>query len=404
MRRGRIFIFIALLLIVGVVVAFFVLRPILTPPTIPDDGTTPVVSEEVDTVTVLMTTQKIRRGMVVTADVVMEHSIPRENFLDGMLESADELTGQRARFDLEPQIFLTDGMLVDMEGQLSSVGSDHALLIPKGMVAVSIPISRLSSVSYGLRRGDHVNVIVTLLYVDMDANFQSALPNNTAAILAPGPALLMSAEAATLGATTGEEGLAASLSVDEMVRTLTVQSVSGGLLSPSGRLELDQSLGQPFYVVPSEPQRPRLTSQSLLQDVVVLQIGDFALASQEPTPTIDSAATDEGDETAEAADAASADGEAAQAAPVTPDVITLVVSPQAAVALNYLLYSGAELSLALRSAQDDSQPQIEAVTLQFLLDQYLISLPAKLPYSIEPRLDVLTPPVLSNDIPAQPEE
>ena len=57
-------------------------------------------------------------------------------------------------------------MLVDSIEDLSRAGSDAALLIPKGMVAVSIPVSRLSSVSYGLATGDQVNVIATFPFVE----------------------------------------------------------------------------------------------------------------------------------------------------------------------------------------------------------------------------------------------
>ena len=53
-----------------------------------------------------------------------------------------------------------------------------------------------------------------------------------------------------------------------------------------------------FYLLPSEAQRPRLVSQTLIQNVMVLQLGNFptpyerALAEMpvEPTPTPDPAA------------------------------------------------------------------------------------------------------------------
>jgi Flp pilus assembly protein CpaB len=142
---------------------------------------------------------------------------------------------------------------------------------------------------------------------------------------------------------------------------------------------------QTFYLVPSEPQRPRMVSQTLIQDVIVLQVGNFKL----PGETQQIAATPDpfGDPTANE--------------PVElvqpPDVITLIVSPQDAVTLNYLLYSGAKLTLALRGANDDSRVQTEAVTLQYLLEQYNIPVPIKLPYGMEPRIDGLTPPAPAVD-------
>ena len=59
--------------------------------------------------------------------------------------------------------------------------------IPAGKVAISVPVSKLSSVSYGLQKGDHVNVHRILLMVDLDTNWQTKLPNRTGIVIAPGP-------------------------------------------------------------------------------------------------------------------------------------------------------------------------------------------------------------------------
>ena len=77
---------------------------------------------------------------------------------------------------------------------------------------------------------------------------------------------------------------------------------------------------------------------------------------------------------------------------ILPDTITLVVTPQDAVTLTYLTYTGARYTLVLRSPGDDQRIMTEAGTLQFLLDQYNIPLPTRLPYAIEPRINFLTLP------------
>ncbi|HQP09275.1 MAG TPA: hypothetical protein PLY85_09660, partial [Anaerolineaceae bacterium] len=69
---------------------------------------------------------------------------------------------------------------------------------------------------------------------------------------------------------------------------------------------------------------------------------------------------------------------------------------QDAVTLNYLMLSGAQLNLALRGAGDDQRIPTEAVTLQFLMEQYGIPYPAKLPYGIQPRVDEMIYPSLEN--------
>jgi pilus assembly protein CpaB len=59
----------------------------------------------------------------------------------------------------------------------------------------------------------------------------------------------------------------------------------------------------------------------------------------------------------------------------------------------------------MRAAEDDSRVDIEAVTLQYLLDEYNIPVPAKLPFGTQPRIDgQLVPPVLQNDVVVEPEQ
>jgi pilus assembly protein CpaB len=81
-----------------------------------------------------------------------------------------------------------------------------------------------------------------------------------------------------------------------------------------------------------------------------------------------------------------------------PDIITLMVTPQDAISLNYFVYSGAIMSMALRNPNDTSRIDAQSATLTSMLTQYNISLPSKLPYGQQPRLDVLAPPLLPNDI------
>jgi hypothetical protein len=245
-------------------------------------------------------------------------------------------------------------------------------------VAVSIPISRLSSISYAPQRGDHVNVIVTMLFVDLDPSWQTKLPNWTGNVIGPS------------GGGVLEDGT--SLTIED-VTTLLAQPFRGP--SEQGRAETDQLMNQTLYILPSEPQRPRLVSQTLIQDVIVLQMGNFltpaektALEATAPAPT----ATPE-----PGAEQPQAQAPTPTPMPAPPDVITLIVSPQDAVTLNYLVYSGAQLTLALRNPNDALADGTEAVTLSYLLDQYNIPIPVKLPYGSEPSVDALVPPSLPND-------
>ena len=402
MRRGRIFIYLGLILILGLVaVGVFMFRNQQNPTPIPVGDNTPIATPIPENKTVVVIAQQVKRGQRITEDLVAVVQISEEDFLEDMIleENKPDIIGSIARYDLEPGAFVTKKVLLDPEEGLSHAGSTHALFIPPGMVAVSIPIDRLTSVAYGAQRGDHVNVIVTLLMVDLDSNYQSILPNNSSSILAPGPALL---QTITEKQDSGPDQVTSGLQISELIQTLTAQVVTGGSVAPIGRLELDQALGQPFYVVPSETQRPRLVSQTLIQDVIVLQIGNFALTQQAATVAT---AVPEGEATPPAEGEQPATDTAAPATVEEPDIITLIVTPQDAVTLNYLLINpGARLSLALRSAGDDTQVTTEAVTLQFLVDQYRIPVPSKLPYGLEPRLDFLVPPTLLNDVVPTPQQ
>lgn len=365
MRRGRIILYLALIIILGVVGAAVYLMRLQQSPA-PEAAATP--TPVVVTTNVVVVVQPIHRGQEITNELIGMVPVPEDLVVQGWLTDPAAALGKRAKFDLSPGTLLTEGLLAQSLAELSATGSEAALQIPPGMVAVSIPIDRLSSVAYGVRDGDHVNVLVTLLFVDLDQEFQSKLPNVTGSVL---------------GTFSGGEGSAP---------ILTAQIQAGGPLGPVvGRASLDSTLAVPIYEQPSEAQRPRMVSQMLLQDVIVLHVGNFALQTPQPTPT---PAPVEG----EAQPTPVPQGaQQAQQAPPPPDIITLIVSPQDALTLNWLMMQGARLSLALRSANDTSRVQTEAVTLQFLTAAYNVPLPAKLNFGVEPRVDQLQPPVLPND-------
>jgi pilus assembly protein CpaB len=122
----------------------------------------------------------------------------------------------------------------------------------------------------------------------------------------------------------------------------------------------------------------------LIQDAVVLWVGDFPTGpittGPQPTPT------------------PAPEGEQVATVSEKPQVLTLIVTPQDAVTLNYLMLAGASFNLALRGSGDVDRYPIEAVTLQFILDQYGIPSPAKLPYGIQPRIDQLVYPTVMPEV------
>lgn len=361
---------VAILLILGLVALYAVFQLNAEPPTDAASQTTDVV----------FVVQSIPRGGLITAEAIAYRPYPTDLVTGNMLLNTSQAIGMLARYDLEPDQPLLSSMAVGSANEVSPGGSDTSLLIPPGMVAFPIPIDRFSSLAYGLRQGDHVNVIATLLLIDVDGNFQTRLPNNTAGILGPGGVVISSSQQ--------EDQVTSELVVDPLINALTAQIVSGGATSPLGQGVTDQALGQTFYVVPSEMQRPRLVSQTLLQDVVVLHVGNFLYTNES------------GDEVQNpfGTTITNADGTTTTIYP-PPDLITLIVTPQDAITLNYLVYAGAELTLALRSASDDTLATTEAVTLEYLLTTYNIPVPTKLPYGLEPRIDSMQSPTQQDTLP-----
>jgi Flp pilus assembly protein CpaB len=361
-RRGRAFIYIALILILLLVMVFVFARfggGSLTAGTEPDQEQVVIqpTLPPVDVVEIVVTTQDVRRGQDLNEGLVQVVSIPREDYTEGVFfNSLDEVLGGRAKMDLKAHTPLTNALIITK----GTSGSVPSFEIPKGMVAISVPISKLSSVSYGLQKGDHVNVIVSLLMVDVDTTFQARLPNRTGMVIAPGPI-------------NEEQTMITALINGPPEYTVSAPSA----VSYLGRIEIEPTLNNPILVIPSEAQRPRLVSQTMIQDVVVLQIGYF---DQPNGQLVAASAIDN-----QAPQAVAEETQVPQVA--IPDMVTLIVSPQDAVTLNYLMLTGANLNLVMRSAGDDTKIETEAVTLQFILDQHRIPNPAKLPYGLEPRID-----------------
>jgi hypothetical protein len=69
-------------------------------------------------------------------------------------------------------------------------------------------------------------------------------------------------------------------------------------------------------------------------------------------------------------------------------VVTLAVSPQDALVLKWAWESNSSIDLVMRSAIDnDIYAQPEAVTLQYMIDRFQISLPPKLPNTPENKFE-----------------
>jgi Flp pilus assembly protein CpaB len=364
MKRGRIFLYLALIVIIAVAAGGGYLWLHRTPSTIQPSATQ--ATPQMNLVEIVTAGQNIAPGTPITEAMLSSIQIPESALVEGEFTNKAEVVSMYAKYTIAQGVQIMRSMVSETQG-INLPGSSWAPYIPQGLTAVSIPITRLSSVAYGIRDGDYVNIIVTMLLVDVDPTNQSILPNFTANVISPG--------------VTGN-GV-----------QLTALIASGGEGSKVGSTVLDETLNQPIYLVPSEGQRPRLVTQMIMQNIQVLHVGSFPL----PGETVSDQLT------------LSDSGLVATATPVPageqptvvvkrPDIVTLMVSPDDANTLVFLIYSGAKITLTLRNPNNPGPVvQTDAAMLEYLLTQYNIPIPAKLPYAVQPRLDNLLDPKLPDD-------
>lgn len=340
---------------------------------------------QIDTEEIVAAAVNIERGQEITSDMLKTITWPKANRPEAAVNDLARLVGQRARYAILSGQPIFTNMVVETLDQLPPFGSDAAVRINKGFVAISLPYDMRNGVALGIEDGDAVNVIVSWALLDIDEDFQSELPNLSAAVVPPNTPLTFQQAAE------GQSGQ----SVNTTNSLSTVILGTGPQTSATGREEAPV-LNQPVYVVPQEPQRSRLVSQSIIQNALVLRVGQFkeeilvtpvpttgapveAPPGSTPTPVPPPTAT-----------------------PLPPDIITLIVSPQEALVIDWVnrmkqRYPDAvNITLVLRAAGDTTTVETQSVTLQYMFEQYNISLPSKLTYGLDTKpLPTATPRVVT---------
>lgn len=357
MRGGRLFIVLAFVLLIVLVGAWFVVTKVV--PALKPATPTPVAIQ------VYYAGQPIAKGTVISEDLLQTRPVLDPTLAEEMytMDEAGDIIGKTALRDIDQGRPVYKDMVGDAAPTTATDGPPWANLIDSGATAITIPISRLASVGYGVADGAHVNLVACMLVVDVDPSYQTVLPNYVGALVGP-----------------------AGVPPSSMPGiTLTVNSPAPQVFPYQGRTEAEAAFQQGIYIVPAEPQRPRPVCQLIMQDIKVLKLGNFPL-NPEAVAANAAAPTPQAEEQQQAAPS------------VAPDIVTLVVDPQQAVTLTYMVYTNTSLYLTLRNGVDTTRYNAESATLQFLLDQYNIAIPAKLAFSFTPRVDVLSLPFLPNDV------
>jgi pilus assembly protein CpaB len=376
MRRGRLFILFAIILLLGAVAAWLILgRGGGEPAEEEVAQPTPVMEAQI-----VIAAQDISRGSLIQQDAVFLSPYPADYIVETMETDPGVVVGRYARMDIARGVPITANMITEEAGDLLGTGSIAAIAIPDGQTAITIPMDKFTGVAYALRPGDKVDVIASMLVIDLDPDFQTLTPNESFNLIDPDGFILT---ASSCGTFTVEEGLAICGTVDDP--------------PVIGKTVTDEETGQLLYGVPSEDQRPRLVTQRLISNATVLNVGTFPLVDEAvgvEAPTEEEAAL--GEEPPPQVQAQQI--EAAQQIEF-PDVVTLIVEPQDALALSWSANSGVHLMLTLRNPQDTAVEDLtDSVTLQYFFDNYNIAVPAKVPFGLEPKLQT-TP----NNFPLQEE-
>lgn len=360
-RNGRIIIIIALIAIVGIVLLYLVITGAVGGNKVNPSAPVPTATPNVELSQIVVASQTIQRGHLITAEYLTTIQYPKSQIPQGtFFESIEAAVGTKAKYTIDPGIPLTTSMVIH-----ANEGSVASFDIPDGMTAFSISINPETAVSYAPQKGDHVMVVGCMLLIDVDTNFQTILPNRTAITFPAGVATVKDGAPPT----------------SMVINAQAAESVRG-------RFELETTTNDPLYVIPSEAQRSRLVCQTIIQDAEILNIGYFPLSSSTGETTV-------------ATPVVSATIQATPSVITYPGSVTLIVSPQDTVILNYLELSGTTLSMALRAAGDSGAITTDPVTLQYVMDQKNIPSPVKLPFATGPRVDTLSFPSF-NDYIIQP--
>jgi pilus assembly protein CpaB len=370
MRRGRMLILVAIVLLLGVAAVYLVINRLGGG----GGGGAPETPVALDRQSVVIAGQDISRGAVIPANGVILAPFPADSVVETMITGdVNQVVGKYARQDIARGMPITTGMITTQAGDLLGTGSDAAAAIPPGYTAIAVPMDRLAGVAYARRDGDAVDVIASMLMVDLDEDFQTILPNSSMILLGNNTSPLTGYACQEVKAS--EKGL-------ECINPEP---------PPFARVDTEETTGTQLYAKPSESQRPRLVTQRLVENATVLHVGSFTVPGAESQAGLGAGAP--------------AAGAPPQTTPqvVTikaPDIVTLIVTPQDALTINWAIKSGMDLVFTLRGPKDDTVTETTSVTLKYLMDNYNITVPSKLPYGLTPRLSAPINPVLPNDQPA----
>lgn len=381
----RVIIVVVLLLVVGGIAAFVLLSrnnqgggtppvPGQTQVAQPNPAATAAATSTpaptpVPVIDIVVALQKINRGQVITPDVITVRSWPDTAAPISAIIDPELVIGKIARTDIERESPIKSTDITGSLSDLAAMGSDAAAIMPPGTRLVSVPITELSSSGLAMRPGDRVDVVMTSLFVDLDEDFQSMLPNDIQFLVL------------------SDNGFTLAQPVDGRFDTIPFSYVLG---------EDNIQSAFPVVIRPNEPPRPRLVTQITVQDALVIWIGEFPEDGRLFKPAEELEATPDAAAAPTPTQAGAAPTATGGAVPV--QYLSLAVSAQDAVALTYMVEANIPITLLLRPANETGRSTVQQVDLDYLMNAYRITVPRKLPYGLEPAVRSIRQVTYSNSI------
>jgi len=341
---------------------------------------TPTATPVLHLIEVVVAKTDIPVGEELRPDLLEVELRPETNVaLMGQYTISDEqdVIGQFSRINISKGQAILKPMIAYRPEEVASFGSDLALYLNQGTVAVAFPINKFSGAAYALRPGDMVDALMTMQFIEVDSEFRTALPNLVSRVFEP--------------------DLLAG-------RTFLFQDPT----DPSsivGRLEHITLVGQTAEIVPANPfaipaddgavDVPRAISrratQLTLQQAEVLWVGTWRgpldeQGDEELIATIEDESmsfdTTFGSDDDDGNDGGNDDGgsendfyaasEEDTPLPVrlenTPDVVILSMFPQDALMLKWAMDRGIDIDLVLRAQGDASVFTTVSVSLPQIVD------------------------------------
>jgi len=308
---------------------------------VPDLPPTPTIDPNVTMVEVVVSLQTVPRGWQMTeAELATDKRLASEVGTN-VITSIEDAVGLYAKQDIYQGETLTTDTLVRDPTLIGVETYGPSSLIPPGWVAMAVPTDRLGSVAYAVAPGDTVDVMLSFTLNPVDQEFQTLLFNSATFFLQQ----------------QSEEG--------EVITNIFV-------IDPYGRFETIAT-GDLAHIAPSEENQRPVPVSVILQNAKVIEVGTY----QPPVPAVPPTPTPDPNEPTP-----TPGGPPPTPTPSPPDVVLVALPPQQQLFLKYAVEVNGDIDLALRSVGDGQLYTVQQLDINYLMQQFGISLPPNAVFAI----------------------